>query len=112
MLRDELDLRRKTELHEVEERKNSQINTLMQRHEEAFTDIKNYYNDITLNNLALINSLKVLRVGWAGETHSACPRMWAAESWGSGPQSTPTPPILFIGLFDNALLISLIEIPK
>uniref|UniRef100_A0A7N9CRM4 Dynein regulatory complex subunit 4 n=1 Tax=Macaca fascicularis TaxID=9541 RepID=A0A7N9CRM4_MACFA len=113
MLRDELDLRRKTELHEVEERKNSQINTLMQRHEEAFTDIKNYYNDITLNNLALINSLKVLRVAWAGETHSACPRMWAAESWGSRPQlSTPTPPILFIGLFDNALLISLIEIPK
>ncbi|XP_054552822.1 dynein regulatory complex subunit 4 isoform X3 [Talpa occidentalis] len=58
LLRDELDLRRKTEIHEVEERKNGQINTLMQRHEEAFTDIKNYYNDITLNNLALINSLK------------------------------------------------------
>ncbi|XDA82981.1 hypothetical protein R6Z07F_012876 [Ovis aries] len=58
MLRDELDLRRKTEIHEVEERKNGQITTLMQRHEEAFTDIKNYYNDITLNNLALINSLK------------------------------------------------------
>ncbi|XP_010625905.1 dynein regulatory complex subunit 4 isoform X1 [Fukomys damarensis] len=58
VLRDELDLRRKTEIHEVEERKNGQINTLMQRHEEAFTDIKNYYNDITLNNLALINSLK------------------------------------------------------
>ncbi|XP_006255841.1 dynein regulatory complex subunit 4 isoform X3 [Rattus norvegicus] len=58
MLRDELDLRRKTEIHEVEERKNGQISTLMQRHEEAFTDIKNYYNDITLNNLALINSLK------------------------------------------------------
>ncbi|XP_030872719.1 dynein regulatory complex subunit 4 [Leptonychotes weddellii] len=58
MLREELDLRRKTEIHEVEERKNSQINMLMQRHEEAFTDIKNYYNDITLNNLALINSLK------------------------------------------------------
>ncbi|XP_030677031.1 dynein regulatory complex subunit 4 isoform X5 [Nomascus leucogenys] len=58
MLRDELDLRRKTELHEVEERKNGQINTLMQRHEEAFTNMKNYYNDITLNNLALVNSLK------------------------------------------------------
>ncbi|XP_036131399.1 dynein regulatory complex subunit 4 [Molossus molossus] len=58
MLRDELDLRRKTEIHEVEERKNGQISTLMQRHEEAFTDMKNYYNDITLNNLALINSLK------------------------------------------------------
>ncbi|XP_032469288.1 dynein regulatory complex subunit 4 isoform X1 [Phocoena sinus] len=58
MLRDELDLRRKTEIHEVEERKNGQISMLMQRHEEAFTDIRNYYNEITLNNLALINSLK------------------------------------------------------
>ena len=59
MLRDELDLRRKTEIHEVEERKNGQISMLMQRHEEAFTDIRNYYNEITLNNLALISSLKV-----------------------------------------------------
>ena len=58
-LRDELELRRKTEIHEIEERKNSQINTLMKNHEKAFSDIKNYYNDITLNNLALINSLKV-----------------------------------------------------
>jgi growth arrest-specific protein 8 len=30
----------------------------MRNHEKAFADIKNYYNDITLNNLALINSLK------------------------------------------------------
>jgi DNA repair exonuclease SbcCD ATPase subunit len=30
----------------------------MRSHERAFGDIKNYYNDITLNNLALINSLK------------------------------------------------------
>lgn len=58
-LRDELDLRRKTEIHEIEERKNGQINTLMKNHEKAFSDIKNYYNDITLNNLALINTLKV-----------------------------------------------------
>lgn len=57
-LRDELDLRRKTEIHEIEERKNQQINTLMRLHEKAFSDIKNYYNDITLNNLALINTLK------------------------------------------------------
>ncbi|PAA78994.1 hypothetical protein BOX15_Mlig031513g3, partial [Macrostomum lignano] len=57
-LRDEMDLRRKTEIHEVEERKNDQINTLMKNHEKAFSDIKNYYNDITLNNLALINTLK------------------------------------------------------
>ncbi|OCT82359.1 hypothetical protein XELAEV_18024885mg [Xenopus laevis] len=58
ILRDELELRRKTEIHEIEERKNGQINTLMRNHEKAFSDIKNYYNDITLNNLALINSLK------------------------------------------------------
>lgn len=58
-LRDELDLRRKTEIHEIEERKNGQINSLMKNHEKAFSDIKNYYNDITLNNLALINTLKV-----------------------------------------------------
>ena len=31
----------------------------MKNHEKAFSEIKNYYNDITLNNLALINSLKV-----------------------------------------------------
>jgi growth arrest-specific protein 8 len=57
-LRDEMDLRRKNEIHEVEERKNVHINELMRQHEKAFSDIKNYYNDITLNNLALINTLK------------------------------------------------------
>ena len=35
----------------------------MKNHEKAFSDIKNYYNDITLNNLALINSLKVSNRG-------------------------------------------------
>lgn len=58
-LRDELDLRRKTEIHEVEERKNAQINELTRNHEKAFSDIKNYYNDVMLNSLALINTLKV-----------------------------------------------------
>eukprot|EP00127_Corallochytrium_limacisporum_P005200 Clim_evm17s201 gene=Clim_evmTU17s201 len=57
-LRDDLELRRKNEMHEIEERKNQQMNALMKNHEKAFGDIKNYYNDITLNNLALINSLK------------------------------------------------------
>ncbi|KAJ3026547.1 UNVERIFIED_CONTAM: Dynein regulatory complex subunit 4 [Siphonaria sp. JEL0065] len=58
IVRDELELKRKNEIHEIEERKNSQINALMKNHDKAFTEIKNYYNDITLNNLALINSLK------------------------------------------------------
>lgn len=53
-----MELRRKTEIHEVEERKNVQIQSLIKQHEKAFSDIKNYYNDITLNNLALINTLK------------------------------------------------------
>eukprot|EP00051_Salpingoeca_urceolata_P004770 m.67561 g.67561 ORF g.67561 m.67561 type:complete len:487 (-) comp13836_c0_seq1:73-1533(-) len=57
-LREDLDLQRKTEIHEIEERKNGQIAALIRNHERAFGDIKNYYNDITLNNLALINSLK------------------------------------------------------
>ena len=35
------------------------VRFLMKNHEKAFSDIKNYYNDITLNNLALINTLKV-----------------------------------------------------
>merc|ERR1719230_957036 len=57
-LQQDMNLRRKTEIHEIEERKNGQIHALMKNHEKAFSDIKNYYNDITLNNLALINSLK------------------------------------------------------
>jgi len=56
--RDILELRRKTEIHEIEERKNGQIQALMKNHEKQFSDIKNYYNDITLNNLSLINTLK------------------------------------------------------
>ncbi|XP_030622407.1 dynein regulatory complex subunit 4 [Chanos chanos] len=58
ILRQEQDLRRKTEIHEIEERKNSQINTLIKNHEKAFTDIKNYYSDITVSNLNLIKTLK------------------------------------------------------
>ena len=42
----------------IEEKKNSHIERLMKTHEKAFTDIKNYYSDITHNNLDLIRSLK------------------------------------------------------
>lgn len=62
-------MRRKTEIHEVEERKNSQISELMRNHEKAFSDIKNYYNDITLKNLALISLLKVLPAPLPAERH-------------------------------------------
>ncbi|WP_411023833.1 hypothetical protein, partial [Salmonella sp. s51228] len=46
------------EVHEVEERKNEQIQILMKNHEKQFSDIKNYYNDITTNQLTLISELK------------------------------------------------------
>jgi hypothetical protein len=53
-LKDELELRMKVEIHEIEERKNQHINDLMKNHEEAFKEMKEYYNDITRENLELI----------------------------------------------------------
>lgn len=52
-------LKHRMEITEVEERKNMQIASLIKNHEKSFADMKNYYNDITLNNLSLIKSLKV-----------------------------------------------------
>lgn len=57
-IRDDLELRRKSEYMQLEERKSLQINSILKSHEKSFSEIKNYYNDITVNNLALINSLK------------------------------------------------------
>merc|ERR1719150_91718 len=57
-LRAELGLRARTEVSHVEERKNDQIEHIKKSHEKAFNEIKNYYNDITLNNLAMIATLK------------------------------------------------------
>ncbi|TRZ00359.1 hypothetical protein DNTS_030400 [Danionella cerebrum] len=57
-IREEEELRRKTEIHEIEERKNSHINILMKNHEKAFRDIRNYFNDIVYKNLDLISTLK------------------------------------------------------
>ena len=53
-LNEELDLRMKVEIHEIEERKNQHINELLKNHEEAFREMKDYYNDITKENLELI----------------------------------------------------------
>ncbi|KAJ8927753.1 hypothetical protein NQ314_019757 [Rhamnusium bicolor] len=57
-LKTQLNTKHDMEIAEVEERKNNQISELTQHHEKAFNEMKNYYNDITLNNLALISSLK------------------------------------------------------
>ena len=58
-LREEMDLRRRTEIQEIEERRNVHALELTKKHEKAFTEIKCYYNDITHNNLDLIKTLKV-----------------------------------------------------
>lgn len=58
MLREDQELQRKQEVHEIEERKNLHINKLIENHRREFSDIKNYYNDITHNNLDLIKNLK------------------------------------------------------
>ena len=53
-LKEELDLKLKVELHELEERKNLHINELINNHQKSFDDLKKYYNEITAENLALI----------------------------------------------------------
>lgn len=57
-LKNDLELIYRMQMFEVEERKNTQIKRLIESHENAFNDMKHYYNDITLNNLGLISSLK------------------------------------------------------
>lgn len=57
-LKIDLELKAKVEVHEIEERKNQHINELLFNHQEAFDEIKTYYNDITHDNLQLIRELK------------------------------------------------------
>lgn len=54
----DLELRRRVEIHEVEERKNQHINDLIKNHEKAFSNMKFYYNGITKGNLQLITNLQ------------------------------------------------------
>jgi hypothetical protein len=57
-LRGDLLLQRKVSVHEIEERKNLHIRSLMNNHAEAFAQVQDYYNDITRDNLRLIGELK------------------------------------------------------
>jgi hypothetical protein len=57
-MREDLDKARREEIKAIEDRKAVMIEKLMAEHSKAFTDIKNYYNDITHNNLDYIKSLK------------------------------------------------------
>lgn len=57
-LREEMELKRKMEIDDIEKRKTEHVKELMQQHDRAFQEIKDYYNDITSNNLENIKSLK------------------------------------------------------
>ncbi|KAG5490064.1 hypothetical protein JKF63_00183 [Porcisia hertigi] len=57
-LREDMELRRRAEVQDAEERYNLHINHLLQQHENKFTEMKTYYNHITQNNLEIIQSLK------------------------------------------------------
>ena len=52
------ELRRRVDVHEVEERKNMHVNELINNHIKAFNQMKDYYNKITYENLNLIKSLQ------------------------------------------------------
>lgn len=54
-LREELELRLKVEVHEIEEWKNMHYNELMHSHEKSFRDMKNFYTDITRENIKMIS---------------------------------------------------------
>ena len=56
--RDALDKERKDDIKAIEDRKHNIVEDLLAEHAKTFADIKNYYNDITHNNLDLIKSLK------------------------------------------------------
>ncbi|EEQ99521.1 Growth-arrest-specific protein, putative [Perkinsus marinus ATCC 50983] len=54
----DLEVRRRVEIHEMRERKNLHMNELTENHNEAFEQIKGYYQDITQDNVKLIQSMK------------------------------------------------------
>ena len=47
----------KVEIHEIEERKNQHINELMLSDEMSFREMKEYFNDVTRENLDIIKQL-------------------------------------------------------
>jgi hypothetical protein len=54
----EYEIRRRVDVHEVEERKNQHINELIKNHQNNYSSMKEYYNKITAENLNLIKTLQ------------------------------------------------------
>jgi growth arrest-specific protein 8 len=53
----ESEIRHTMEMMEIDERKSAQIQQLILDHGSAFTEMKNFYTDIIMNNTALIDSM-------------------------------------------------------
>merc|ERR1711988_1943306 len=58
VLRENMEKERKEQLQQLESQKKSDIGVMKRNNEKALADIKTYYNDITHNNLELIQVLK------------------------------------------------------
>lgn len=67
---------------------NAHINELMKKHERSFAEIKNYYNDITHNNLDLIKALKEDVAEMKKREAQNEKLMWVTASQPSRPQQT------------------------
>ena len=57
-LKEQLDLRLRVEVHEIEERKNQHLRQLQNNHETAFAQMKQYYTEITKDNCDLLMTLR------------------------------------------------------
>jgi growth arrest-specific protein 8 len=57
-LRLKMDKCRKDEIKKIEDMKNSKIKELTDKHDRKYTDIKDYYFEITNTNLDIIRFLK------------------------------------------------------
>lgn len=58
LLRENMELRSQKETAEMEERKNTHIQKLVNKHKQSFSDIKEYYKKITTDNLKMIKTLQ------------------------------------------------------
>lgn len=58
-LRNELEKRRRNDLQNIDSKDQQHLAVLKANHEHAIINLKNYFNDIILNNMTLITSMKV-----------------------------------------------------
>ncbi len=57
-LEEEMELRRRVELHEAEERKNQHLADMVRNHKRDFAKVKEFFNGITRKNVATIRDLR------------------------------------------------------